>query len=105
MSPLTTKAQSLKFEFKTPWRTDRRPKKPRKAQEGHLEEGKPQKLIKGMKSGKAKQNGKKELRKAQKSEKSSNSRQTLKISTKTQNQHSSWNQLPVTLSMQALPLR
>jgi hypothetical protein len=42
-----------------------------------------------MKSGKAKQNGKKELRKAQKSEKSSNSRQTLKISTKTQNQHSS----------------
>jgi hypothetical protein len=79
MSPLTTKAQSLKFEFKTPWRTDRRPKKPRKAQEGHLEEGKPQKLIKGMKSGKAKQNGKKELRRAQKGKKNSNSRQTLKM--------------------------
>jgi hypothetical protein len=49
MSPLTTKAQSLKFESKTPWSTDRRPKKPRKAQDGHLEEGKPQKPTKGKK--------------------------------------------------------
>jgi hypothetical protein len=42
-----------------------------------------------MKSGKAKQNDKKELRKAQKSKKSSNSTQKLRISTKAQNQHSS----------------
>jgi hypothetical protein len=70
MSSLTTKAQSLKFESKTPWSTTRRPKKWRKAQEGHLDEGKPQKPTKGKKSGKAKQNGKEELRKAQKSKKS-----------------------------------
>jgi hypothetical protein len=38
-----------------------------------------------MKSGKAKQNGKKGLRKAQKSKKSSNSRKKLKISTNAQN--------------------
>jgi hypothetical protein len=37
--------------------------------------------------------------------KSSNSRQVLKIRTKAQNQYSPWNQLPLTLSMQALPLR
>jgi hypothetical protein len=41
-----------------------------------------------VKSGKTKQNGKKELRKAQKSKKISNPRQKLKISTKAQNQHS-----------------
>jgi hypothetical protein len=44
-----------------------------------------------MKSGKAKQNGKEELRKAQKSKKSSKPRQKLKIHTKAQkaqNQHS-----------------
>jgi hypothetical protein len=62
MSPLTTKAQSLKFESKIPSSTARRPKKQRKAQEYHLEEGKPQKLTTDKKSGKAKQNGKKELR-------------------------------------------
>jgi hypothetical protein len=83
MSPLTTKSQSLKFEFKIPWSTARRPKKP----------------TKGKKSGKAKQNGKEELGKTQKSKKSSNPRQKLKISTKAQNQHSPWNQLPLTLSM------
>jgi hypothetical protein len=44
---------------------------PRKAQEGRLEEGKSQKPANGMKSGKAKQNGKEELKKAQKSKKSS----------------------------------
>jgi hypothetical protein len=53
--------------------TARRPKTPRKAQEGHLGEGKPQKPANGMKSGNAKQNGKEELRKAQKSKKSSKS--------------------------------
>jgi hypothetical protein len=58
MSSLITKAQSLKFEFKTPWSIARRPKKPIKAQEGHLEEGKPQKPTKDSKSGKDKQNGK-----------------------------------------------
>jgi hypothetical protein len=46
--------KSTKFESKTPWSTARRPKKPRKAQEGHLEDGKPQKLANGMKSGKTK---------------------------------------------------
>jgi hypothetical protein len=35
-------------------------KKPRKAQEGHLEEGKPQNPTKGTKNGKAKKNGKEE---------------------------------------------
>jgi hypothetical protein len=81
MSPFTIKAQSLKFESKTPWSTARRPKNPRKAQECHPEEGKPQKLANGVKSGKAKQNGKEELRKAQKSKKSSKSTQKLKINT------------------------
>jgi hypothetical protein len=86
MSPLTTKAQSLKFEYKTPWNTTRRPKKARKAQESHLEEGKPQKTANDMKSGKASQNGKEELRKAQ-------------TKVKAQNQHSPWNQLLITLSI------
>jgi hypothetical protein len=111
MSPLTIKAQSLKFESKIPWSTARRSKRPRKAQECHLEEGRPQKPTKGTKSGKANQNGKEELRKTQKSKKCSKSTQKLKRarkaqnSTKAQNQHSPWNQLPLTLSMQALPLR
>jgi uncharacterized protein YkwD len=94
MSPLTTKAQSLKLESKTPWSTARRPKKARKAEEGHLEEGKPQKPTKGTKSGKAKQNGKERAMKsseeqenlkinteAQKSKKSSKFAQKLKINT------------------------
>jgi hypothetical protein len=81
MSPLTTKAQSLKFGSKIQWSTARRPKKPRKTQEGHLEEGKPQKPTKDKKSDKAKQNGKEELGKAQKSKKSPNSTQKLKINT------------------------
>jgi hypothetical protein len=46
------------------------------------------KPTKGMKSGKAKQNSNKELGKAQKSKKSSKSKQKLNISTKAQNQHS-----------------
>jgi hypothetical protein len=81
MSPLTTKAQSLKFKSKTPWSTARRPKKPRKAQEGHLKYGKPQKPANGTKNGKAKPNCKDELRKAQKSKKSLKSTQKLKINT------------------------
>jgi hypothetical protein len=98
MSPLTTKAQSLMFKSKTPWSIARRPKSQWKAQEGHLEEGKPQRSTKGMKSDKAKQNGKEELRKAQKSKKNSkqskSSKSTLPLKS-----------TPPTLSMQALPLR
>jgi hypothetical protein len=45
-------AQSLKFESKTPWSITRRLEKPRKAQEGHLEERKAVRTTKGMKSGK-----------------------------------------------------
>jgi hypothetical protein len=78
MSPLTIKAQSLKFESKIPWSTARRSKKPRKAQEGHLEDGKPQKPTEGTKYGKAKQNGKEELERAQMSKKNSKSTQKLK---------------------------
>jgi DNA replication initiation complex subunit (GINS family) len=74
MSPLTTKAQSLKFESKIPWSTARRPIKPRKAQEGYLEEGKPQKPTKGKKSVEAKENGKEE-------------QENLKLKANTQNQH------------------
>jgi hypothetical protein len=105
MSPLTTKAQSLKFESKIPWSTARRPKKLRKCQEGHLEEGKPQKPANSTKGGKSNQNGKEELRKTQKSKNRLKSTQKLKRARKAQNQHSPWNQLPLTLSMQALPLR
>jgi hypothetical protein len=65
------KSQSLKFESKIPWRTTRRPKKLRKAQEGHLEEGKATRPTKGMKSSKSSKNGKKELRKAQSQNKTS----------------------------------
>jgi hypothetical protein len=71
----------LKFKSKTPWSISGRPKKPNKAQEGHLEEGKSQKPTKYIKSGKVKQNSKEELRKDQKSNKSSNQG-------KTQNRHS-----------------
>ncbi len=75
--------KSIKFKvwIQDPWSTTRRPKKSRKAQEDHLEEGKPQNPANGTKSGKIKQNGKKELRKAQKSKKSSKSVQKLKINT------------------------
>jgi hypothetical protein len=52
LSPLTTKAQSLKFESKTPWSIARKPKKPGKAKEGRLKEGKPQKPTKGTKAAK-----------------------------------------------------
>jgi hypothetical protein len=112
MSPLKTKAQSLKFESKIPWSIARRPKKPKKSQEDHLEEGRTQKPTKGTKSGKANQNGKEELRKTPKSKKRSKSTQKLKRGRKAQNQHKSskstlppWNQLSQILSMQALPFR
>jgi hypothetical protein len=57
------------------------PKRQKKAQECHLEEGNPQKPTEGMKSGKTKQNGKEVLRKAQNSKKSTKSAQNLKINT------------------------
>jgi hypothetical protein len=57
-----TKAQSLNFESKT-HEAQLEDQKPRKAQEGHLEEGKTTKPANGMKSGKIKQNGIEELRK------------------------------------------
>jgi hypothetical protein len=82
MSSLITKAQSLKFESKIPWSTARRSKKVRKSQEGHLEEGKPQKPTEGMKSGNAKQNGKKKLGIAQKRKKSSNHGKSSKLAQK-----------------------
>jgi hypothetical protein len=82
ISPLTPKAQSLKFESKIPWSTTRRPKKPKKAQEGHLEDRKPQKPVNGTKNGKSKQNGKEELRKAQKSKKNSNQGKSSKLTLK-----------------------
>jgi hypothetical protein len=78
MSPLITKVQSLKFETKTPWSTARRPKNSRKAQECHIEEGKSQKLTKGTKNGKVKQNSKEELGKVQKQHKISKSTLPLK---------------------------
>jgi hypothetical protein len=106
MSPLTTKEQSLKFESKIPWSTTRRPKTPRKAQEGHLEEGKLQKPTKSKKSGKTKQNSTEELERAQRSKKRSKSTQKLKRARKAQKLHKSLKStLPLTLSMQALPLR
>jgi hypothetical protein len=89
MSPLTTKAQSFKFESKIPWSTARTPKKTRKAQEGHLEEGKSQKPTKSKKSGKAKQNGTEELERAQRSKKRSKSTQKLKRARKAQKLHKS----------------
>jgi hypothetical protein len=98
MTPLTTNAQSLKFESKIPWSTVRRPKKLRKAQEGHLEEGK----SKSQQQAKKRQSQPKWPRRVKKS---LEEHEKLKLSTKAQNQHSLWNQLPLTLSMQALPLR
>jgi hypothetical protein len=75
--PLDESIDNKKHKFEVliqdPMKHSQKNKKPRKAQEGHLEEGKPQKSIKGTKSGKVKQNGKEELRKAQKSMTSSKS--------------------------------
>jgi hypothetical protein len=53
------KTQILKFESKTPWSTVRRPKKPRKAQECQLEEGKTATPTKGIKSDKPRKRAKK----------------------------------------------
>jgi hypothetical protein len=91
MSPLITKAQSLKFESKTPWSTARRPKKARKAPEGHLEEEKTTKA-----------NNRQEKRQRQakwkeKAKKSSESTQKLKKVRKAQKRHKS--------SKSSLPLK
>jgi hypothetical protein len=52
MRPLTTKSTKFEVQIQDPWSRARRPKKPRKAQEGHLEEGKVARPTKGTKSGK-----------------------------------------------------
>jgi hypothetical protein len=83
MSPLTTKAHSLRFESKTPWSTARRPKKTRGAQECHLEEGKPQKSTKGKKKRQS------QAKWQERAKKSSKSTQKLKRAKKAQNQHKS----------------
>jgi hypothetical protein len=88
--------KSTKFEvriqdpMKHSWKTQKAKKSSRRSSRRR----KTAKANKRYENGKAKQNGKEEVRKAQKSKKSSNSRQTLKISTKSQNQHFPWNQLP-----------
>jgi hypothetical protein len=80
--------KSTKFEV---WIQDlMKHEKPRKAQEDHLGEGKQQKPTKGTKSGKAKQNDKEELRKAQKKQ------EKLNLNTKAQK---------TTLPLKSAPLR
>jgi hypothetical protein len=69
MSPLTTKAQSLKFESKTSRSTAKKPKKLRKAEEDHLVEEKATRPTKDTKSDKPSQNDKEELRKSKKHKK------------------------------------
>jgi hypothetical protein len=80
MSSLTIKAQSLMFESKTPWSTARGPKKPRKAQEGHLEDGKPQKPRKGKKAAKPRK-WQRRAKKTSEEQEKLKPRQKLKIST------------------------
>jgi hypothetical protein len=63
------KAQSLKFESKTPWSTDRSPKSQKKAQEGHLDEGKATRPTKGTKSDKPRKRVKKSSKPKQKEQK------------------------------------
>jgi hypothetical protein len=91
MSSLTTKR--TKVESKTPWSTARIPERSRKAQEDHLEEGKAARPIKDTKKRQTKEMSKEKLK-----TKTNRAR-------KAQTQNSPWNQLPLTLSMQALPLR
>jgi hypothetical protein len=76
-SPLTTKAQSLKFESKTLWSTARRPK----SQEKLKMSSRRRKTAKANRRHKKRQNGKEELRKAQNSKKRSKPKQKLKINT------------------------
>jgi hypothetical protein len=70
MSPLTTKAESLKFESKTNEAQLEDPKV-KKSSRRSSRRWKTKKANNGQKSGKSKQNGKEEQRKAQKSKKSS----------------------------------
>jgi hypothetical protein len=105
MSPLTRKAQSLKFESKIPWSIGRRPKKPWKAQEGHLEDGNRKSQLKA-------QNVESQAKWQRRARKSSDEQEKLKINTEAQKSKKSpkaaqklkintppWNQLPLTLSM------
>jgi hypothetical protein len=63
-------------------------KSQRKAQEGHLEEGKAARPTKDMKSGKSSQNGKEELRKTQSQNKTSNKSSNSKTPPDTLNANS-----------------
>jgi hypothetical protein len=96
MNPLTTKAQSLKLESNIPWSIARRPKKPREAQEGHR---------KTAKSNNRQEKWQSQAKWQERARKSSEEQEKLKLKANAQNQYSPWNQLPLTLSMQALPLR
>jgi hypothetical protein len=65
MSPLITKGTKFEVQIRDPMKHNQKTKSQQKAQEGHLEEGKTQRPTKVMKSGKAMQNGREDLRKAQ----------------------------------------
>jgi hypothetical protein len=99
MSLLTTKKLKVWCLNPKPMKHNYKTKKSRKAQEGHLEEGKTAKANKWQEKWQAKHNGKEELRKAQNQNKAS------KKSSNSKTPNSPWNQLPLTLLMQAFLLR
>jgi hypothetical protein len=70
---IDNKSTKVEVQIQDPMKHSYKTQKAKKAQESHLEEGKPQKPTQGKKSGKAKHNDKEELGKAQKSKKSSKS--------------------------------
>jgi hypothetical protein len=59
MSTLITKSTKFEFRVQDAWSIARRPKSPRKAKEGHLEEGEATKSTSGTKGGKTKERAKK----------------------------------------------
>jgi hypothetical protein len=59
MSPMTTKGTKLEVRIEDPMKHSRKTKKPRKAQEGHLEEEKTTMPTKGTKNGKPRKRAKK----------------------------------------------
>jgi hypothetical protein len=72
---IDNKGTKFKFQIQDPIKHNKETKKLRKAQEGHLEEGKPQKPTKGTKGRKIM----KKARKAQNQSKSSRSSLSLKL--------------------------
>jgi hypothetical protein len=104
-SPNETKVKEKQNET-IPDSNSNRPKRPRKTQEGHLEEGKLQKPIKDKKSGKAKQKWQKRAKK------SSEEQEKLKLKPNAQNQHKRSKSIlplkstpPNTLNASSPPLR